>query len=172
MYETSVPVFLHYLERLNAFVDLAEAHTKIQTPSTTVTESDILSARLATDMLPFEAQIATAANFTSRACYPLAGQPIPPYGEFPASFDGLRARLQRATSLLNSLPPDSFQHAASRILTSQAGNATVSLPAQEFLLLYAVPNFFFHVTTAYAILRNQGVKIGKEHFDGFHAYSA
>jgi uncharacterized protein len=168
LYEASVPVFLRYLERLNVFIDLAQAHSR----STSVTESSILSARLAPDMLPFETQIATAANFTLRACFPLAGLPIPPYGEFPSSFDGLRARLQRATNLLSSLPPDNFQDAASRTLTSQAGSATVSLPAQEFLLLYALPNFFFHVATAYAILRNQGAKIGKEQFDGFHAYSS
>jgi uncharacterized protein len=168
LYEASVPVFLRYLERLKVFVDMAQVHSQ----STAIAESVILNARIAPDMLPFELQITTAASFTLRACFPLAGLSIPPYGEFPSSFDGLRARLQRATDLLNSLPPDSFQDAASRTLTSQAGNATVSLPAQEFLLLYALPNFFFHVTTAYAILRNQGVKIGKEQFDGFHAYSS
>jgi hypothetical protein len=170
LYEASVPVFLRYIERLNIFVDLAEAHTQMQTHILAITESDILSARLAPDMLPFETQIVIAANFTMRACYPLAGLPVPPYGEFPSSFDGLRARLIRVKNLLNSLSPDNFQDAASRTLTSEAGDATVSLPAPEFLLLYALPNFFFHVTSAYAILRNQGIKIGKEQFDGFHAY--
>jgi uncharacterized protein len=167
LYKASVPVFLRYLERLNTFVDLAQAHTQ----TTSSTESAILSAHLAPDMLPFETQIATAAHFALRASFPLAGKQIPVYGDFPASFDGLRARLLRSVTLLHDLQLDNFKDAESRVIESKAGNANVSLPAEEFLLQYALPNFFFHVTTAYAILRSHGVKIGKEQFDGFHVYS-
>jgi hypothetical protein len=170
LYQSSVPVFLRYLAQLQAFIDIAEEHTH----STGIPESEILNARLAPDMLPFETQIKIAASFTLRASYPLAGELVPPYDDsavnFPSSFDGLRDRLLHTAALLRVLSEDSFKDSASRTLVSQAGNATLSLPAQEFLLQYALPNFFFHVTTAYAILRHLGVKIGKMQFDGFHGY--
>lgn len=170
LYQSSVPVFLRYLEQLKTFIDIAEAHSR----STGTSEFEILNARLAPDILPFETQIQIAASFTLRASYPLAGELVPPYDDnvviYPSSFDGLRARLLHTATLLRALSEDSFKAAASRTVVSQAGNATVALPAQEFLLQYALPNFFFHVTTAYAILRHEGVKIGKMQFDGFHGY--
>ncbi len=168
LYEASTPVFLRYLARLGGLVDAAESHVW----SHTLDASEILEARLAPDMLPFETQVLIAANFALRACFPLAGQEVPPYGEFPATFDGLRARIAHVVALLNSLAPSQFADAESRVLESKAGNAVVSLRAPEFLLQYALPNFFFHVTAAYAILRSRGVAVGKAHFDGFHAYAS
>ena len=72
--------------------------------------------------------------------------------------------------MLQALQPSQYVGGESRVLESQAGNARVSLPAPEFLLQYALPNFFFHLSMAYAILRSQGVPIGKAQFDGFHDY--
>ncbi len=74
-------------------------------------------------------------------------------------------------ALLNSLEAAAFEGAAGRVLESKAGNANVVLPASEFLLQYALPNFFFHLTSAYAILRKYGAAVGKAQFDGFHAYA-
>ena len=122
-------------------------------------------------MLPLEQQVLIATNFTLRASFPLAGEPIPSYGEFPETFAGLRGRAQRATQMLRLLEPSQFVGAEARVLESQAGEALVRLPAAEFLFQYALPNFFFHVTAAYAVLRSQGVPLGKENFDGFHSYA-
>jgi len=166
LYEASVPVFLRYLDRLLGLVNTAELHVQ----SHNLAASELLSARLAPDMLPFEAQAMIAANFASRACFPLAGKAIPPYGEFPVTFDGLRSRINRVIALLKTLEPSQFEGGESRLIESKAGNALVSLRANEFLLQYALPNFFFHLTAAYAILRSRGVAIGKEQFDGFHSY--
>jgi hypothetical protein len=75
-----------------------------------------------------------------------------------------------ACVLLNQLNASDFAGAELRVLQSQAGQALVSLPATEFLLQYALPNFFFHLSAAYALLRSQGVALGKRDFDGFHSY--
>lgn len=166
LYDASVPVFLRYLDRLLGLVNAAQVHADSRHHAPAV----LLLARLAPDMAPFETQVVIAANFALRACFPLAGQDIPPYGEFPATFDGLRGRITRVQSLLKALQPSQYTGGEVRVLESQAGNARVSLPAPEFLLQYALPNFFFHLSAAYAILRSQGVPIGKAQFDGFHDY--
>ena len=130
----------------------------------------VLSARIAPDMLPLERQVAIAVHFTLRAAYPLAGLPVPPFGEAPASWAGLRERLARASSLLGELSPAQFE--AARTITSDAGEATLQLDSATFLHQFALPNFFFHLAAAYAILRQQGVPLGKADFDGFHQYGA
>lgn len=168
LHEASVPVFLRYLERLAGLVGIAESHAEV----CGLEFSEVLGARLAPDMLPFETQVQIAVNFVLRACFPLAGQAVPPYGEFPATFEGLRSRISRAVSLVRQLGPAQFEGAESRMVRDDAGQAVVCLPAPQFLFQYALPNFFFHVTAAYAILRSQGAVLGKEHFDGFHSYPA
>jgi uncharacterized protein len=161
LYQASHPVFLRYLGRLDHLVATAQAHP--QGPA-------LLNARLAPDMLPFAMQVAVASGFTLRACFPLAGKAIPAETVFPSTFAGLRARIAHAAGLLESLQPSQFEAAEQRIVESRAGDALVSLPGPEFLYQYALPNFFFHLTAAYAILRHQGVALGKEDFDGWHAY--
>lgn len=164
LWQASVPVFLRYLERLRRWLDLAQAHA----PGPAADR--LLGARLADDMNPFATQVVIAANFALRACHPLAGLPVPSPGEPGAGFDGLRALVDRVSALVRELPQERFEGAESRMLESRAGDAPVRLPATEFLQLYALPNFFFHLTVAYAILRSRGVPIGKADFDGLHAY--
>jgi hypothetical protein len=168
LHQASVPVFLRYLERLVGLVNAAESHARAHN----LEPAEILGARLAADMRPFETQVLIAATFSLRACFPLAGRATPALGDCPATFDGLRSRIAGVAALLTSLQPSQFEGGESRVLESKAGNALVSLRAPEFLLHYALPNFFFHVTTAYAILRGLGVALGKEQFDGFHSYAA
>lgn len=167
LHQASVPVFLRYLDRLAGLVDAAETYAS----SRSIDAATLLDARLAPGMLPFSKQAEIAANFALRACFPLACQPVPPYGEFPDTFEGLRARIARVAALISSLDPSAFDGAESRVFEDRAGNALVSLRGLEFLSQYALPNFFFHVTTAYAILRGLGLPLGKERFDGFHSYS-
>jgi hypothetical protein len=166
LYEASVPVFLRYLDRLRCLIDKADAHVHDRAVDPAV----LLGARLAPDMLSLDVQVAIAASFGLRACYPLAGHPVPPYGEFAGTFAGMRQRLDYVVGLLCVLEPAQFDGAHARVIESLAGNATVVLRAPEFLLHYALPNFFFHLSTVYALLRSQGVDLGKADFDGFHAY--
>lgn len=166
LYDASLPVFLRYLDRMLGLVEVAEAHVH----SHNLVEMDILGARLAPDMLPFETQVIIAANFALRACFPLAGKELPPYGEATGQFAGLRACVAQTVARLGSLDPAQFVGGESRVLESAAGNTVVSLEAPEFLFQYALPNFFFHISMAYAILRSHGVVLGKAQFDGFHVY--
>lgn len=161
LYEASVPVFLRYLGRLDHLVATAQAHPQ---------GAALLTARLAPDMLPFAMQVAVASGFTQRACFPLAGEAIPAEAVFPSTFVGLHARIAHAAGLLESIGGSQFEGAEQRIVESRAGDALVSLPGPAFLYQYALPNFFFHLTAAYAILRQQGVALGKQDFDGWHAY--
>lgn len=161
MVQASIPVFLRYLARLEKLVSVAQSHPRAPA---------LLAARLAPDMHGFESQVIIASGFALRTCFPLAGKAIPDGGEFPSSFDGLRSRISRVTELLRSLQRSEFDGADQRTVESRAGNALVSLKGDEFLMQYALPNFFFHLTAAYAILRHHGVAIGKEDFDGWHAY--
>lgn len=161
LYDASIPVFLRYLGRLEHLVAAAESHPGAPA---------LLAARLAPGMHPFASQVAIAAGFPLRACFPLAGRAVPADAGFPHSFPGLRARLAQVAQLLMSLQRCEFEGAAQRVVESKAGNAFVSLHGAEFLLQYALPNFFFHLTAAYAILRHHGIALGKEDFDGWHAY--
>jgi hypothetical protein len=166
LYEASIPVFLRYLVRLDGLIDAAQSHAN----GHRIDVSSLFRASIAPDMLPFETQVVIACNFALRACFPLVGKPIPPYGEFPVTAKGLHQRIAYVVGLLRTIHADEFEGREAAVLESQAGQALVALQAPEFLLQYALPNFFFHVTAAYAILRGQGVAVGKEHFDGFHAY--
>jgi uncharacterized protein len=161
LYATSVPVFQHYLERLAHIVQKAQQHNAGR---------ELLHAQLAPNMLPFHNQVEIATNFSLRACFPLAGLPLPGYGEFAATWDGLHERINRAQKLLADLPMAAFEAAAARSVTDPAGQATVTLGAQDFLQRYALPNFLFHISMTYAIARHCGVPLGKADFDGLHSY--
>ena len=119
-------------------------------------------------MLPFAVQVEVAANFAVRACAPLAGREERDSGQFAPTYAGLRERIDYVLGFLGALAPEQFTEGG--LISDPAGEAIVTLPAREFLLQYALPNFFFHLTSAYAILRQGGVRIGKADFDGFHVY--
>jgi len=166
LHDAAIPVFTRYLARLAGLVSSARSFVDEHA----LPASQLLEARLAPDMLPFRTQVEIAANFALRACFPLAGKAVPPYGEFPANFDGLLARIARANNLVASLDPQDFDGRETQELQDKAGDHVVTLPGHVFLHLYALPNFFFHVSMAYAILRSAGVRLGKADYDGFHAY--
>jgi hypothetical protein len=167
MYTASVPVFLRYLGQLQQVLILAEAHIARHQ----LDPHAVLQARLAPTMLPFAVQVEVAANFAVRACAPLAGLDVPAFTEHRDSFAALKQYLASTLDFLGTLTPSQMEGSESRICTSQAGLASVSLDGQAFLSQYALPNFFFHTTTAFVILRHIGLDIGKADFDGFHQYS-
>jgi len=162
MYDTSVPVLRRYLQNLRGLLSLAATHPDAAT---------LLAARLAPTMCDLATQVEIAANFAVRCCAPLAGSArrvspcVPTYA-------GLRAHIDDALAFLDSLRPADFASAAERNIGERAGQAEFTLPGRRFLCEYALPNFFFHVSTAYAILRQAGLPIGKGDFDGFHVYAS
>jgi uncharacterized protein len=151
MYQASVPVFRHYLSRVSDIVAVAGP--------------DALDARIA-DSFPARQQFATAAGFALRIACPLAGREVP---DLP---QGLGPRLAVARALLGAMTAAEFEGGESRIIRHRAGFAELEQTGAEFLHLYGLPNFFFHLTMGYAALRAAGVPLGKADFDGFHSYPA
>lgn len=149
MYQASVPVFRHYLARIS---DMAER-----------AGPGALTARIA-DAFPASQQFATAAGFALRVACPLAGREVP---DLPQA---LGPRLAVARAMLGAMAPADFEGAATRIIRHRAGFAELEQTGAEFLYLYGLPNFFFHLTMGYAALRAAGVPLGKADFDGLHSY--
>ena len=161
MYGASVPVLHRYLQNLRAMLSLA---------STYPDADKLLDARLAPTMCDLAKQVEIAANFAFRCCAPLTNHPQRDSGDFARSFAGMRERIDAALVWLDTLTPEHFAGAADRSITDRGGEADITLPGTRFLSEYALPNFFFHLTTAYAILRQAGIPIGRSDFDRFHHY--
>jgi hypothetical protein len=151
MYHASVTVFRHYLARMAEMVEKAGP--------------EALEAQIA-DAFPAGQQFATAAGFTLRIACSLAGREVP---DLPQA---LGPRLAVARAMLGAMTPSDFDGAEARVIRHQAGFAELEQSGTEFLYLYGLPNFFFHLTMGYAALRAAGVPLGKADFDGFHAYPA
>ena len=124
---------------------------------------EALAAQVA-DAVPAGQQFATAAGFALRIACPLAGREVP---SLPAA---LAPRLAVARATLGGMRQDEFLGAEDRRILHRAGMADLAQTASDFLHLYGLPNFFFHLTMGYAALRQAGVALGKADFDGFHAY--
>jgi hypothetical protein len=149
MYQATVPVFRHYLARVAAMAEKAGP--------------EAMDARIA-DAFPAGQQFATAAGFALRIACPLAGREVP---DLPQA---LGPRLAVARAMLGAMTAAEFDGAETRIIRHHAGFAVLEQTGTEFLHLYGLPNFFFHLTMGYAALRVAGVALGKADFDGFHSY--
>jgi hypothetical protein len=130
-----------------------------------------LSARLHEDMLPFASQVRATANFALRGCCPLAGLPPLSFERDEVSYAALAAQIDDTISYIAAIPAASFDGPSDRICRDRAGFADIALPADEYLNLYILPNFYFHFSMAYAIARSHGAEIGKQDFDGYHLYA-
>lgn len=153
MFAASVPVVLQALGRAEAMLDKA-------TP-------DMLDARLHPDMFDCADQFRTVASFALRATFPLTGRAMPVLkDEAPA------AMLASARATVLTLTEEDFVGAAHRRVQHRAGFADLDQSAQDYLQHFALPNLWFHLAMAFAILRQQGATIGKADFDGMHVYPA
>ena len=166
LFDASVPVFRRYLLQLQGLLRRAQLHLAQHD----LPEATLLQARLAPDMLPLAVQVEVAVNFVFRACAPLAGRGLAPFGEHHHSVVALHARIAQGLDFLDTLTPADFADAAQRKITDTAGETAVTLDGPVFLQQYALPNFFFHTSMVYAILRHHGVPLSKGDFDGWHLY--
>ena len=162
MHQISVPLFVKTLENLSAILDKGAAHAD----SRKIDPAVLLGYRLAPDMLNLTKQVQIAADHAKRACARLAGVEAPAYEDNEASFAELKARIDKTIAFLKSLKAEQFEGAETRELKLKLGGTERTLPGQTYFLHNALPNFFFHVTTAYDILRHAGVPIGKADFLG------
>lgn len=162
MYGMTVPVFTRLLNNLLALLDKAEAHAAERKFDTLV----LSEARLAPDMIPLRGQIMIATDHVKGCISRLAGQPIPSWPDTERSFEELRARIGKALDLLAATKPEDVEGSDTREVTLKIGGKETTLSGEAYLTQRALPNFFFHVTTAYAILRHNGVPIGKSDYIG------
>jgi uncharacterized protein len=151
LYAASVPVFRHYLGQMSAVVERAGR--------------EMLGAQIA-DAFPAGQQFATAVGFAMRAACPLSRRDVP---DLPHA---LGPRLAVARAVLGAMRPADFEGAEDVIVRHTAGFAEIEQSGADFLYLFALPNFFFHLTMGYATLRNAGMDLGKGDFDGWHRYPA
>ena len=162
MYQASVPVFVKTLGNLAAILEKAAGFAAAKK----VDQSVLLGYRLAPDMLNLARQVQIATDHAGGAPALLAGMEPPSLENTEASFAELKARIDKAVAFLNTLKPAQVDGSEDREVTLKRGGNTVTYKGQPYLLHYALPNFFFHVTTAYAILRHCGVDLGKKDYIG------
>ncbi len=167
-YQLTVPVFTHYLQQLDKLLDKVSLFIAEQA----IDERELLDLHFQKDMLPLAQQINVAVNFAIRGCLPLAGKPMPtPYYE-RTSLAAVQDNLQTVLKSLQALTEEEFIAAAISSLDIQPGKAAnkQTLSSNAYIQLYALPNFFFHWSMTYALLRQYGMSIGKNDFDGLHQF--
>jgi hypothetical protein len=162
MYSASAPVFKQILNSLSAIVDKAEAHATEKK----IDPAALLQARLFPDMFPFIRQVQIAADFAKGSAARLGGVEVPKYEDDEVTFADLKARLAKTVAFIDSVPQDGIEASAQRDITTGTGEKAKQWKGQVYLMHYALPHFFFHATTAYDILRHNGVDIGKKDFIG------
>lgn len=162
LYEVSVPVFVRTLTNLSAILDKAAAHAEARK----IDPSVLLAARLYPDMFPLTRQIQIACDFAKGSVARLAGQEPPKWDDTEVSIADLKARIARTIEFVQAFKPDQFAGAETRVVELKVREQTMNFKGQAYLLNMALPNFYFHSTTAYAILRHNGVEVGKRDFIG------
>jgi len=162
MYLASVPPFTHALTNLRAILEKAATHAEARK----VIPSVLVNARLYPDMLPLSRQIQMATDNAKGAASRLAGMAPPKYEDNESTFPELAARIDKTIALLETFKPEQIDGTEDKTITLPMHDKTLTLKGMPYLLDYALPNFYFHVITAYAILRHSGVEIGKQDFLG------
>jgi uncharacterized protein len=164
MHNASVGVFARLLRNLSTILDKAEHWTTERK----IDPNAILQSRLAPDMFTFTRQIQIATDMAKGTCARLAGQQPPPYEDNEASFAELKARLAKTIAYLESLPAASFEGADTRpikLMLGPPGKQTErNYVGLEYLLGFGTPNVYFHYSMAYALLRHNGLDIGKKDY--------
>jgi hypothetical protein len=158
MYTASIPVFQHMLRNLSHILDKGEANAQARKFDPSV----LANFRLAPDMLPFTRQILIACDAAKLAVARISGVEAPKFEDNEATFPELKARVQKTLEYLETVPAAKLDGTEDKEITIPVGREnTRTMTAQAYLTTWALPNFFFHVTTAYAILRHNGVDVGK-----------
>jgi hypothetical protein len=162
MYQASVPVFIRLVTALSTMLDKTAAHAA----GKKIDPAAFLGARLYPDMYPLVRQVQIAADFAKNCAGRLAGVELPKFNDTEASFEELKERLDKTLAFLKGLKPAQIDGSADKELAIPIGGKETKFTGQSYLLTSALPNFYFHLTTAYAILRHNGVDVGKRDFLG------
>lgn len=162
MYQSSVPVLVKMLGNLSAILAKAAAYAEAKKIEPRV----LLEARLAPDMFPLTRQVQIATDMAKGCGARLAGVEVPKYEDNEASFKELEERIAKTIAFLKGLKPEQIDGSEEREITVPTPREPLRFLGQPYLLEWVLPNFYFHVTTAYAILRHNGLDIGKGDYLG------
>ncbi|WP_447591547.1 DUF1993 domain-containing protein [Aquipseudomonas campi] len=157
MYEASIPVFTRMLNNLSAILDKAQAHAD----ANAIDPASLVEARLAPDMFPLAKQIQIASDAVKGGAARLAQVDIPGFADTESSFAELKARIERTLAFISTISADQVNGSEERIVSIKLPSGELHLAGQAFLLNFVLPNLYFHITTTYAILRHNGVALGK-----------
>lgn len=160
--QSPVPYFVHSLTALSKILDKAEAFAEARKLKPEV----IPQLRLIADMLPFWRQVTIATDHAKGASARLSGTENPSFPDTETTLAELKARIAKTVAFIQTIPDAAFEGAEAKTITVKAGPRELSFPAAQYLNSYALPNFYFHMTTAYNILRSNGVEVGKIDFLG------
>lgn len=162
MHTASVPVFIRMLGNLGTWLDKAEAHAQAKKFDPAV----YLGARLAPDMLPFTKQIQIACDGAKFGVSRLAGVEAPKFDDSEASITDLRERVRATIAFIQSVPASKIDGTEDKDVTIPRRDGPMTLKGEFYLKHYVMPNFYFHLTMAYALLRHNGVELGKSDYLG------
>lgn len=162
MHSASVPVFVRMFENMLTWLDKAEAHAQAKKFEPSV----FLAARFAPDMLPFVRQIQIASDSCKFGVARLAGIEAPKFEDSEASFADLRERIRKTIAFVQSVPVAQIDGSEARDVIVPRRDGSITLKGEVYLKHYVMPNFYFHVTTTYALLRHWGVDLGKRDYLG------
>lgn len=162
MYLASVPPIVRSLTNLRAILGKAAAHVE----ANKIDPSVLINARLYPDMYPLSRQVQIATDMAKGGVSRLASRDIPKYEDNEATFPELIARLDKTIALLKTFKPEEIDGSEDKTITLNLHERTLTFKGMPYLIDYVLPNVYFHVTTAYAILRHNGVEIGKKDFLG------
>jgi uncharacterized protein len=162
MYEASIPVFIRVLGNLSAILGKAAAHAEAKQ----IDQAIFINSRLAPDMFPLSRQVQIATDMVKGCAARLAGLEVPSYEDTEITFADLQARIAKTVTFLQSVSAEQINGSEDRTITLKVRGKEVSFFGQFYLLNFVLPNFYFHITATYAILRHNGVEIGKMDFLG------
>lgn len=162
MYYTAIRQFSRTLKNLDTILGKAVSHAEARKFDV----NNFVSARLFPDMLPFKTQVGIATDMAKAAAANLSGKEAPKFEDNETTIEELRARVRRCVAYLDSLTPSDFEKVKSNTVIRIPYPQGKALEAEEYLFGRQIPNFFFHVTTAYNLLRQGGVDIGKNDYIG------
>ena len=162
IYQASVPVYTRRLEALSAILDKAATYASQRK----IDPAALIQARLYPDMLPLGRQVQIACSHAVRGAARLSGAEPASVEDKETSFDDLKARVAKTLAFLKDVDAKKMEGMEDREITYPVGDRKMTLKAGEYLLHFSMPNFYFHLTTAYDILRNNGLEIGKADFMG------
>ncbi len=162
MYQASAPRFVNMLKNLSAILDKAQAHAEAKKIDPAV----LLASRLYPDMFTLTRQVQVACDNAKGAAARLAGVEVPKHEDTEQTFADLKARIAKTIDFVDSFKPAQIDGSEEKNIHLKLGPLEVDWKGMQYLLGFALPNFYFHVVTAYDILRHNGVEIGKREYIG------